>query len=762
MGRGVLVAMLGLVEACQPSPAVDAGDADAALPPEPAIAAPSEPEIPWLEQRAPEIEPPRLRTDCPTGWALREVYDDVLVCHPYPDGFRWDCGPTGAHFPGEGACRDIDRPALEWPADLPIESTLYVRVGARSGDGSLALPFGTIAEALERATEGTTVALSPGTHELADVVLDVPDLRIVGAGVSRTTLRGSSIEEPSPRSMFLARATGLELNDVAIDASRQALIVEAGGSIVLRRVASGAEGPTIQVDLGGSLELAEVIVTDARAAFAQAHGEGVTVRAHHVALVGARSRFGVAGAVLAVSDGARLEIEDSLVAGGGELTPFFADAGATVALARVAMIQSHSASVRRARLDTEWLWIERPQIDAARCEYGVGRFEDVTIVGPVSEPAEPFLGSLQGCSGSVSRLVGVEVDLLHAEGEIEVRDVIGRDSPGAALSFLECDLVAERIDVRGVTGVGLSVLLGRSAAITDLYVVGVPSTDPLSYSRGVTIDAPEATLQRVQIERVVAGLMTEDGRVVLEDAAFHALERGHSEAPSSAVVTFARGALEARRVLVDDYALRGIWITGEADATLEDVVVRGGRTSSSVGFDVGPYVSAVTARRLDVGNGVGVGVAMQGHTRMEDVSVHDLRAGDALALGLRLEPTTREVLWAPVVHVARVSVTDLAGVAIRARVPLDPGLRWSAFMEDLRVARISRGACEDCEAGGVAVNGDVDLALSRFVVRQVEGRALSVVAGSTLSGATGLVGDAITCGAFSEPTPTVVFAACER
>ena len=98
------------------------------------------------------------------------------------------------------------------------------------------------------------------------------------------------------------------------------------------------------------------------------------------------------------------------------------------------------------------------------------------------------------------------------------------------------------------------------------------------------------------------------------------------------------------------------------------------------------------ARRIDVGGGSGVGVAVQGHTRIEDLAIHDLRAGDAPALGLRLEPTVRDAPWAPVVQVDRARITDLEGVAIRSRVPLGRTPRWPVRVEDLRVARMSRVA----------------------------------------------------------------------
>ncbi|MCZ7681306.1 MAG: hypothetical protein M5U28_21965 [Sandaracinaceae bacterium] len=91
------------VAGCGGAPAADAGtDAPARVdagPPQ----APADPDIPWLAERVPPIEPPRF-VPCPPGW--REVADagEPARCDPYPErGARTDCPAGEAHFPASRA-----------------------------------------------------------------------------------------------------------------------------------------------------------------------------------------------------------------------------------------------------------------------------------------------------------------------------------------------------------------------------------------------------------------------------------------------------------------------------------------------------------------------------------------------------------------------------------------------------------------------------------------------------------------------------------
>jgi hypothetical protein len=61
---------------------------------------------------------------------------------------------------------------------------------------------------------------------------------------------------------------------------------------------------------------------------------------------------------------------------------------------------------------------------------------------------------------------------------------------------------------------------------------------------------------------------------------------------------------------------------------------------------------------------------------------------------------------------------------------------------------------------GIEVSGELDAMLARFVVRDIADRGIDTADGATLAGAEGLVAAVPSCGALTEPAPTVVFAAC--
>ena len=113
------------------------------------------PQIPWLE----DAVPPIALTPCPAGW--REVPPEgaagLATCDPYPEGGPSDCAEDEAHFPGEPGCTTIGSacPVGEFADGLADDGTVrFVRAGATGGDGTRALPIGTIAEAMALASPG--------------------------------------------------------------------------------------------------------------------------------------------------------------------------------------------------------------------------------------------------------------------------------------------------------------------------------------------------------------------------------------------------------------------------------------------------------------------------------------------------------------------------------------------------------------------------------------------------------------------------------
>lgn len=156
---------------------LDGGEADAG----PIL--PSPPEAPTL-------------TPCPTGW--REIADpdrpEITICDPWPETGPEDCAVDEAHFPGGAGCERIGTacPPGNFAEDIPGDLTvLYVEDGAApGGDGTLALPFDTIAHALAAADPPTVVAISKGTF---DEEVSVPaDVTLWGACVAETVIASTT------------------------------------------------------------------------------------------------------------------------------------------------------------------------------------------------------------------------------------------------------------------------------------------------------------------------------------------------------------------------------------------------------------------------------------------------------------------------------------------------------------------------------------------------------------------------------------------
>lgn len=128
---------------------------------------------------------------CLAGWhEVPGVAGGPATCDPWPAGGPASCAVDEAHFPGEPGCRRVGAacPAGEW-ADAPATgSVLYVRAGgAAGGDGSQALPFATIDEAIAAATSSTTILLGKGKH-VGGLVVQKPSITFRGACVLETEI----------------------------------------------------------------------------------------------------------------------------------------------------------------------------------------------------------------------------------------------------------------------------------------------------------------------------------------------------------------------------------------------------------------------------------------------------------------------------------------------------------------------------------------------------------------------------------------------
>lgn len=284
-----LVTATALLAACGGPESDTAGDAgladggnDAAL---------SRPDIPWFTEGVPPIAPPAL-TPCPEGW--REIAPaepgDVATCDPYPEGGALECPLGHAHFPGEPGCAPVGSPcpAGDWAEGLADDGTvLFVRAGASGGDGTRTRPFGTIADAMAAARDGSTIALAKGRYaervalarlgtivrgacSAETVVTHVGSSASVEIAAPRTTVRDIAIADNDDAGIFVhGTSTDATIDGILVSNARSVGIsVQGGANLVARSLVvrgtreheSGELGIGLHVERGASVELSRAVI----------------------------------------------------------------------------------------------------------------------------------------------------------------------------------------------------------------------------------------------------------------------------------------------------------------------------------------------------------------------------------------------------------------------------------------------------------------------------------------------------------------------
>jgi hypothetical protein len=188
------------------------------------------------------------------------------------------CTPVGA---------SLTTPAGEWPdvtsARMPL---VYVRPGATNGDGSMANPLGTIAEAVALlATRGNgTVVLSAGSHTVASTIT-LDGITVLGIGGPT----GSIVEPPADGPAFDANPTAgsmVSIEQLTINKDTPhtgpALRALGDGSVHLRDVHIDASEVGIAVaDTAGvqtALDAEAITITHATTGIVSGASNSVTLR----------------------------------------------------------------------------------------------------------------------------------------------------------------------------------------------------------------------------------------------------------------------------------------------------------------------------------------------------------------------------------------------------------------------------------------------------------------------------------------------------
>ncbi len=284
----VSLALLGCDDGAPTDAGLDAGapEPDAAVPP------------------APVVEPRRPAFDCPAGWeeVLSAASGTRLVgCDPWPESGPADCAADAYQLPGGGGCVPVGSscPSGGYAAP-PVGATVrYVAAGGGPGDGSLASPHGTIAEALAAGASGDVLLLSVGEHAGVELTRDVT---LVGACASGTSLTASG----GPALRVTAGAT------IARDLALPQAEVGPGAHLVLEDATLEGDGPTLRID-----------GADARATLRRARVRGLdagtVVFARGAAIVSLEAvELRGGGRAIDAADRAEVSVTDSVVGAGAD------------------------------------------------------------------------------------------------------------------------------------------------------------------------------------------------------------------------------------------------------------------------------------------------------------------------------------------------------------------------------------------------------------------------------------------------------------
>ncbi|MCC7535395.1 MAG: hypothetical protein IT379_04245 [Deltaproteobacteria bacterium] len=622
--------------------------------PEPTPPAP--PEIPWLAQGEPSVEPagPPVITPCPTGWREAASPAGVPFCDPWPEGGRRSCGPADeVQLPGEPGCRRIGPvcPDGDWADDLPADRPIvYVRADAEvGGDGTRERPFASIGAAMDVARTRGVVAVAKGVY--AEQVDVRAGRELWGACAAETILLPPQpFDASDPRGAITFTGEDGAARNVSIRGSRLYALFTSGptsagtvANVVIERSA------TVVAAGGSRMSLTDVVVRDA-----DRSGPAI------VALSGATLTLGrtlvedASGgrALLAQDEGTSVVVGDSVLA--GTLASPAADTG---------LVRARAVQVARgASVTLERVVIEDGEDEGIRVQNAGSRLvaNDLVVQRTVPPPAgsdgvAAGVAVLGGGQAEVHRasLLGnhqFNVSVQDAGSRALLADVLvvggGGASPIGLRVLGEGALDLERVAVEGLAGRGVVVLgAGSRLGASDLAVRDVGPEGELLPENAGSLSALQvgggasADVVRLEVARSVVGVLAHGAGSVLSLQDARLDDAGGPSVAALAVVVGA--SVTARRLAVNRPSNVGIAVVADPDdapasMTLEDVSVVDCRAATPQelgrGIEVG-YAAAVDATRTLVAGCRDVGLFASGPAsvvRARDVVVRDIRPTGAL------------------------------------------------------------------------------------------------------------------------------------
>ena len=513
-------------------------------------------------------------------------------------------------------------PAGDFPEVGGLGRVLYVRPGG-NGDGSELNPFGTIQAAMDVAIGGTTVVVGKGTYE--ETVSFSGGVSLYGACPEETIIFNSApsnefgvldvlVSGASAKNLTVA-ASGrpaawveqqgtLTLEDVIVESpSFLGLAVVFGARLTARRVIvrgtqpfGGRFGRGMEVQMGSSVELEDVLLEDNIEAGIFAFGEGTTVTMNGVVVRGTTIGQNGLGRGLHVQQfasmtGQRIVLErnadSGLVAGDGaevSLTDLAARDGAGRPDGRFGRGVSVQGGATL-QLERAFITDNRNAGISIASPASTATLKDVIVTG--TQP-----GAL-GESGGIIVTEGASVTVENAL--LEENQGFGLVAQSNGTTVTASDVTIHNTRWSGSVARAVDVQLGATITMNRLYVSGAEEA-------GVLASEGEALLEDVIIEksgtrpdgRAGHGLVAQDGTSLTVRRAHLSMTRDVGLLASGANTT-----LEAEDLTIDDtlgdVRGRAVQIQTGASATLRRM-----RIARAQEIAVAAYSSSTTVTLEDV------------------------------------------------------------------------------------------------------------------------------------------------------------------
>jgi len=581
----------------------DGARADAAADPDAGSdASPYEPVSPVPPEAPAEAAPPEL-VPCAAGWA--EVAGDVAYCDPFP-GDDAACAADEARFAGSAGCERVGTscPAGEWADGLPGAGVLYVRAGAIGGDGTVASPFGRIADAIAAAADGDVIALSKGVFDEA-IFLSSP-ITIRGACVGETAIAPVA---PTWSAVWIDGRGGAAIENLSIHAEGEGIYLthpEAEvriDSVVIADVL----GVAIQTTVGSAV-LTDVVVRDVgsvdggHGGFGIQNADGFALTLERVVIERPRTVgvFSTVGATTVARDFAIVDVRTEELSGLDGIA-MYVDQGASLTLERAAIVASHTLGVAAwgigARVDATDLFVQDVLAP------GDGR-DTIGIEVAAGASASVARASVRGARG-VGIFVGDEGSSLEAADVFVDGAVPAGETRRYGIGVLGSSVAAmDRVWVQASAGYGI-VVDGATLDASDVTSIGTVTDVELDGAPSgiVSLFGADTTIERAQIVGAEGtGLGVESAILDASDVVVRDVEAEPAQMLGHGVA-LKDGEVSLARIEVDGCRTIGLAATAGTTLDATDVSIHGTRERALdgiLGFGLGVAGSSVTMERASI------------------------------------------------------------------------------------------------------------------------------------------------------------------